>query len=78
MKKYTSEFIEQLAFYKILLFLLAASSSCHFVNLFLLLYLPAGEYEECHAKFYKSQRRISYIYITCVKTLNSFNRFLAW
>ena len=35
----------------------------HFVNLFLLLYSPVGEYKECHVKFYQSERRISYIHL---------------
>ena len=39
------------------------TASRHFVNLFLLLYSPVGEYKEAHVKFYQSQRRISYIHL---------------
>ena len=56
-----------------MLFLLAASR--HFVNMFLLLCSPVGEYKECHIKVYQSQCRISYIHL-CKNTKNNYFCFL--
>ena len=46
------------------------AASRHFVNLFLLLYSPVGEYKRMHVILDPSKRRISYVHL-CKNTLYS-------